>query len=274
MTQRHELQRLHASLTDIGGLMDAMKNIARVECRSIGAFIEAQTSSAAIIEAAFADFAQDHPAEWPVTVPERDVWVVIGSERGLCGDLNRRLAETVASLRQSKNATLVLVGSQLGQRCTASDGVHVTGAQFAEEGQGVLLKLLSVLPPLLRPVHGESVGLKVLYVGDAGVHQRDLLPVPRVTGRGSARSHPVLLYLRPRDYLAALLQQWLAAALGCALYDALLHENLMRLEHMDQVRNRIDDRLASLKNQVNVARQEEITEEIELLQLSVAMDKA
>jgi len=272
MTRRHELQRQRASLDNIGELMGAMKNIALLECRRIAAFIEAQDSATATIEAAFADFAHDHAAELPSEPAPHEVWLLIGSERGLCGDLNPRLAEHAAAQPPAAERQVLLVGSRLADRWTAPVTATLPGAQFAEEVQSVLLNLLATLVPLLDRPDGTPVGLHLFYLGESGLVQRQLLPIPKITAQAVHRSHPVLLYLPPRDYLKVLLQQWLYAAIGSALYDALLHENQMRLEHMEQARQRIDDRVAALTNQANIARQEEITQEIELIQLSVAMD--
>lgn len=272
MTKRHELQRQRASLDNIGELMGAMKNIALLECRRIAAFIEAQTTATTIIESAFADFAHDHATELPTDPPGHEVLLLIGSERGLCGDLNPRLADHAAALASPVQRQVVLVGSRLADRWNGPFAASVPGAQFAEEVQSVLLNLLATLVPLLDRRDGTPAVLRLIYLGESGAVERQLLPVPQITAQTVRRGHAVLLYLPPRDYLKVLLQQWLAAAVGSALYDALLYENQMRLEHMEQARQRINDRLAVLDSQSNMARQEEITQEIELIQLSASMD--
>ena len=63
-------------------------------------------------------------------------------------------------------------------------------------------------------------------------------------------------------------------ALSGLLLEALLHENEQRLTHMDQARRNVDDRLDTLTRQTNRARQEEITEEIEIILLAGAVEGA
>ena len=67
---------------------------------------------------------------------------------------------------------------------------------------------------------------------------------------------------------AALIDQFLETALGYALYDALLHENGLRLEHMEQARRRIDQQRDDLARRINRARQGETTEAIEIIMVS------
>lgn len=272
MTRRHELQRQHDSLHTIGELMAAMKNIAQLECRRIESFMAAQTSATAIIEAAFAEFAHDHEADMPALTSGHDVLLLVGSERGLCGDLDTRLAELAAQRAGDTAAGAVLVGSRLVDHWTGPVEARVAGAQTAGEVQAVLLNLLDTLVPLLARPDGTPVGLRLLHLSDDGMVDRRLLPVPRPATKAPRRGHAVLLNLAPRQYLEGLLEQWLLAAVGSSLYGALLHENQRRMEHMEQAGQRIDERQALLANQANTARQEEITQEIELIQLAVAID--
>ena len=270
MSQRRELQRRSDSLADIRDLLGAMKNMAQVESRRLAEFIEAQSAATAIVAAAWADFALDQAAQWSVDPPPSELLCVIGSERGFCGDLNQHLAaqaETVAAGTQ-----VVLVGSRLAGAWEGLAAARLPGAGFADEVQKVLLELLAALVPLLRSSAHGAVGLSLLYLNDHGLQRRRLLPAPTSTP-ATRRSHPVRLQLPPQQYLEALLRQWLETALGSALYEALLHENQRRLQHMEQARQRVDERLDELARMGNRARQEEITQEIEVILLSADLQE-
>ena len=275
MSQHQSLRRQHQSLSDIGELVGALRNIALVEIRRIEGFVQAQHHATAIIEAAYADFVQDHAA-WlqdPAAVDE--VWCVIGSERGFCGDLNRQLIDATRARRPALAGRLVLVGSQLAQAWTEEgDGITtLAGARFADEVRQVLLSLIATLTPLLQGRGTAAVGLRLLYLQEQGVTERRLLPAPLPRQAQPRRSHPVRLLLPVTAYLEALLAQWLSSALTDALYIALLHENQLRLEHMEQARRRIDERLDALARRSNRARQDEITEEIEVILLTAGTER-
>ena len=62
---------------------------------------------------------------------------------------------------------------------------------------------------------------------------------------------------------------YLFAALQELLYGSLLAENRLRMQHMDSAVRRLEQTSEELVLRRNVLRQEEITEEIEIIMLSV-----
>jgi F-type H+-transporting ATPase subunit gamma len=87
--------------------------------------------------------------------------------------------------------------------------------------------------------------------------------------QGKRYSHAPLLYLDPQLFLAGLIEQYLFAGLHELLYSSLLAENQRRMQHMDSAVRRLDETCTELVRTRNILRQEEITEEIELIMLSV-----
>ena len=343
MSKRRELQAHSDSLTDIGELMGAMKNLALVESRRIATFIDAQRAAAGIVETTLADFIVDYADHIPPVEPSGEVLCIIGSERGFCGDLNQRLiaaaegiievaahgaipqsrvrsngtagseialgtglrrhdgeesppsiealkdrhsgagrdpelmsgsvpsveAGTVRSVGNEAELRIVLVGSRLAGAWSGNTAASIPGAGFADEVPNILADLLDTLTRLLQAAAGHNTpALSLLYFTEVGPVRHTLLPVPSPIAGGKQRSNPLQLNLPPRQFHAALIDQFIETALGCALYDALLHENRLRLEHMEQARHRIDQQRDDLARRINRARQEEITEEIEIIMLS------
>jgi F-type H+-transporting ATPase subunit gamma len=70
--------------------------------------------------------------------------------------------------------------------------------------------------------------------------------------------------------LLDLAEHYLLACLHEILYTSLLVENQSRVTHLTDAVNHLDDKLASLAHQSNALRQEEITEEIEVILLNSA----
>ena len=64
---------------------------------------------------------------------------------------------------------------------------------------------------------------------------------------------------------------YLYAALNAVLYSSLMAENRQRQVHMDRALQRLDEDSARLQLTYNIQRQEEITEEIEVILLSADM---
>ncbi len=95
--------------------------------------------------------------------------------------------------------------------------------------------------------------------------RRPLLPA-RVSSEQV--SYPPVLYLEPARFAAGLIDEYLFAVLHEIFYDSLMAENQRRFQQMDQAVNRLQRDLADLRGQRNTLRQEEITEEIEVIMLS------
>ena len=269
MSKRRELLRHIEQLAEIGALLGAMRSLALAESRRIATFIDAQRETSAIVRAAYGDLLHDH-GERLVTPPTAGrVVCVVGTERGFCGDLNRRLADDAMAAGHDAATRWLLVGGRLAE-AWPDDGppteATIAGAGMADEVLGVQAALLAALTPLLS-----SPTLPALIVHAAGpgvIARTPLLPMPVPRRDSPARGHAVELNLSPRPLHAALLDQYLDVSLAGVLLDALLHENEQRLTHMEQARRNVDDRLEALGRRANRARQEEITEEIEVILLA------
>ncbi|MCM5569443.1 F0F1 ATP synthase subunit gamma [Burkholderiaceae bacterium FT117] len=271
MAKRRELERQIATFRDISEIVEAMKNLALVEVRRINAFIDAQRRSVDIVEDALADFFDACPAHRAQPETSGDVWCVIGSERGFCGDFNLALAGEARSLidRGERPAAIVLVGANLASAWDGPADAVCTGASVADEVPGVMAGLAERIGAAMRPRPGLAPrGLVLLMHDDGRPRLRRLLPLPATGREAPARDARIDLNLAPAAFLEAALRQFLFAAPLALLYESLLSENQRRLDHMDRALRKLDDRLAEFDRKRNRLRQEEITEEIELILLN------
>lgn len=274
MTRRHEVGKRIATLREIDEILTAMKNLSLVEVRRIEGFIEAQRAALAVIEDAAADFLADYGTQTRPPPAGRDVLCVIGSERGFCGDFNARVVEEAVRWQsdRAEPAAVLLVGERLVAAWTGAVTAAIPGAGVGDEVPQVLQAMAEQLPGLL--VEGDAVapaGLVVVYQAGDGASAQRLLPVPEPPARARALPYPVLLNLPPAGFFAALTDQYLYAALQSALYESLLQENQTRLEHMEQAIRKLQDDLDALDRRRNHLRQEEITEEIEVILLNASV---
>ncbi|MCB1906466.1 MAG: F0F1 ATP synthase subunit gamma [Rhodocyclaceae bacterium] len=275
MSGRRELLRHIGRLTEIGDLLGAMRSLALAESRRIAGFIDAQRETSAIVRAAYGRLLRDHGERLELPAPAGRVVCVIGSERGFCGDLNRRLAEDALRTAQDSSTRWLLVGSRLADAWpddAPATVVRLAGAGMADEVLGVQAALFAALTPLLAPAAGTLPALIVHAAGPDGITRTPLLPMPDEPAAPPRPGHPVDLNLAPHRLLTALLDPYLDVSLAGVLLDALLHENEQRLAHMEQARRNVDEHLDALARRANRARQEEITEEIEVILLASQPD--
>jgi F-type H+-transporting ATPase subunit gamma len=269
-----ELSQRHVRLQEISGIMTAMKSLSLVETRKLARFIDHQQRMRANIEAAAADFMNFHPvAETGAAPGGPTILVVIGSERGFCGNFNERVVQALSRLVSEPDATSwIVVGHRLGTRLATHPRVHarLDGATVTEDVPVVLDRLIDALHELRPASTAGATTLQCLGHDAQGEPVlTPLLPLPRPAAR-QARADAPQLQLAPAAFYRELLDQFLLAALYGQLYTSLAAESRQRLAHMEHALDRLDETLARLALKRNALRQERIVEEIEVM-LSSAM---
>lgn len=276
MSRRREFDdRLHA-LRDIEGILRAMKNLALMEQQKLTRFLTTQRRVVDNIEAAAEDFFTFYPEAARRLGKGTSVWLIIGSERGFCGDYNERLLEGVEQHihdRSPHQPRLVLVGRKLVAKFAQDRRVaaSLAGPTVAEEVSAILVGLMARLRELQA---GQKPGVRLEFTiahhspasegGGIRVHE----PIKRAPGRPIRMSYPPLLNLDPLVFATDLIDQHLFSLLHEVFYSSLMAENLSRFQHMDQAIQRLEKDMAELVLKRNSLRQEEITEEIEVIMLS------
>ena len=271
MSKRREVKGRLATLDEIDGIMVAMKNLGLLETHRLETFLATQRRAVASIEAAAQDFLGFYPETAAHPGGARQLLLVVGSERGLCGDYNETLLAPLDAAMQQEDTLPVVVGRRLeaklqgDQRITA----FVEGPGVAEEVPAALVRLAGILGELQQQRPEEAWRIGALYHDDesGAPRLRQLLPLA-VPETKPAYSHPPLLNLEPAQFLSQLTSQYLYAVLHEVFYASLMAENRKRLEHMDSAIRRLEKDEAKLRLRYNALRQEEIIEEIEIIMLS------
>jgi F-type H+-transporting ATPase subunit gamma len=276
MTTRRIIQSQLEMLRELSEVMVAMKNISLMETHRLRRFISTQMRVVKNAEAMAEDFLSHYPQR---LVPPREtpaVYLLIGSERGFCGDFNVALLRSLGEDLEAGGVTepvLVPMGRKLCARLEKDPRVagSLEGPGIVEEVDGALSRVVETLSGL-RP-GGEPfspLSLVVLYheVGDHASAVRIRRPL-RELGRKTARfPHPPVLTMTPEDFFGDWVDQYLFAALHAFFYSSLMSEHLRRLHHLDGAIGRLDKQRDRLTLKDHALRQEEITEEIELILLS------
>src|SRR3989338_1490547 len=270
MSKRREVKGRLATLDEIDGIMIAMKNLALLEIHRLESFLATQRRAVASIEAAAQDFLGFYPETAAHPGGARQLLLVIGSERGLCGDFNETLLAPLAAAMQ-QDTLAVVVGRRLEAKLQGDQRIaaFVEGPGVAEEVPAALVRLAGILGELQQQRPEEAWRIGALYHDDesGAPRLRQLLPLA-VPETKPAYSQPPLLNLEPAQFLSQLTSQYLYAVLHEVFYASLMAENRKRLEHMDGAIRRLEKDEAKLRLRYNALRQEEIIEEIEIIMLS------
>lgn len=272
MSHRHDLDQHRHSLGEIREIMNAMKTLALMETRKLSRFIHAQRAVVDNIEAAATDFIAFHREALPEVETDISLYLLIGTERGFCGDINQRLVRHLDTVKQQRRLTtppdLIVIGHKL-QLLLENDNTvtaYISGANIAEEVVSVLEQIVQQLAALQ---HGRLTLDCIYDTGEDGIQMTRLLPpFQALKPIAVTYTDPPLLNLSPSAFLLELTDNYLFAALSEMLYTSLLAENHRRTMHLEGAVQHLEEETRELIRASNALRQEEITEEIEVILLS------
>jgi F-type H+-transporting ATPase subunit gamma len=254
--------------------MNSMKTLAYMETRKLDRAIEVQRTLVGQIETIAEDFLGFHPETLPRVDGLKPVCLLLGSERGFCGDFNYRLlARWRSSLTGFGTETPVVIatGRKLHSLLEATPQVVavIDGSNMAEEVETTLGKIIQTL----EEIRNREGPLSLTVFHHDPDHERicvtDVLPpFERYREVKPGPSQPPILNLSAERFLAELVDHYLFAALHKLIYVSLMAENLGRVEHLEAALQHLDKKAADLLRRCNALRQEEIIEEIEVILLS------
>jgi len=270
MSKLADLQSRMRALRDIEGILNAMKNLSLVEMTKVSRFCITQQELLLSVKEALADFQQFHgsPAEIRGT-DSASLYVLIGSERGFCGGFNETIQKTLESHAIARtNPKLILVGRKLALKFLQDKRVvaSLDGPSAAEEIPSVISQLAKTLTRF------SSSDWKIIHNGYTGagtsVEVTSPFDLPRIEPAKKLQ-FPPLLNLASSDLRPQLFDQYLFALFYGIFYQSFVAENHERLRHMDGALNKLREDEEGLRRLSNALRQESITEELEVIMLSV-----
>jgi F-type H+-transporting ATPase subunit gamma len=273
MSKRHEAEQHLQALGEIKHIMGSMKTLALLETRKLARYMATQQQVVRDIEAMAADFRASFPMTPAIPADARNVYLLLGSERGFCGDFNELLLHQLDDQlhRDGIDAPLLMtVGRKLDARLADDDRIisRIDGANVAEEVEAVLGRLVHELG-LLQERYGPFRLTVIAHaVEDEEVQATSILPPFQQAAPAPRSGSAPELNLAPEAFFADMLDHYLFAVLYSQVYASLMAESRRRMQHLEGAIHRLEERTEALLLRRNALRQEEITEEIEVILLS------
>lgn len=274
MSRRREVEENLHSLQEIKGIMTSMKNLSLVETHRLRRFLASQHAVVQGIRDIAADFLRFQPALRSPPAPALHLYLLIGAERGFCGDFNERLrrsAEGIMAADSGERRHCFAVGRKL---CAALEGDprvlgFLAGPSVMAEVPEVLNRVVEQLsalqaehsPASLTVIHHDAQQEEIMAA-------RVLPPFQEMERTRSRFASAPRLYLPAPIFFADLVEHYLFAVLNEIFYTSLMAEHLSRVQHLDAATRRLEEQATELSLKRNALRQEEITEEIEVIMLS------
>jgi F-type H+-transporting ATPase subunit gamma len=221
------------------------------------------------VEEVLADFQHFYgvPAETR-GMDSASLYVLIGSERGFCGGFNEAIQKSFERQSIAHTPRLIIVGRKLALKFLQDNRVvaSLDGPSTAEEIPAVISQLANTLTQFSlqdwKIVHNECTGAGTRVATSSPFELSSRPPTTKL-------QFPPLLNLAPSDLRPQLFDQYLFALFYGIFYQSFMAENHERLRHMDGALNKLREDEEQLRRISNSLRQETITEELEVIMLSV-----
>ena len=290
-----------ASAASLGDVVKTMKSLASVRVHQYRSTMRALDASTLTLDRAARALLQLHPelADAPLTSSDVTITVVFGSERGLCGAFNERMARFAAgSVAEGARHSAVAEGARHADAPEAVSHVIAVGRRVVRRLRSVGLEPAAQLaaPSSLSTVdasvaelldliegfrrHNLDDRVRLVYARPVGATRFEprtvqVLPIDQVWMRG-LRDRPWETNKRPMELsdpvklLRGLIRHRMALAFVKAYGSSLAAENAARLMAMEAASRTIEERLERLRAQHHAARQAAVT--AELLDIQSAAD--
>lgn len=259
MSAYRELVTHLRSLADIRAILAGMRTLAIIETQRLTRLRDSGQRLRTGLQRAVQIYRAHHPPD--TASIGAGITVVIGSEKGLCGDFNEELLRHVRALPADR--ALVLVGDKLA---AGAEGLRqvVTRRPGALASDAIAPVLAGLADTLLgrNAEHGSPLTVITHDPEQRRIRTQTVLPLPSALPAAAGVSPR--LNLPSPAFEAALVEQYLFAMLTGALQDALLAENQQRVAHLQAAVRRLDERCARFQQQLRRTRQEQIIEEVEV----------
>ena len=272
-------------------LSDALKTTGDIQSivRTMKALSSVSIRQYEHAEAAMADYARTVELglmallrqRWQVGLPlpgadsgsARELMIVIGSDRGLCGAYNDKITRFAQSRMDNQPMVLVVVGGRVAARLEAggrrADTIHALPGSV----EGLSRLVQTIIVEIDRWMQAEGIGQVWLLHNrregrnSAKPQAHRLLPLPDSYLRKLSeadwpgRSLP-LFRMDPDRLMSWLVQQRLFVVIYRALAEALASEHASRLAAMQAAERNIEERRDDLRQLYRLRRQETITHEL------------
>lgn len=269
MTKRSQIKEHLQTLDEIANIMTAMKNLSLIEINKITMFIATQERVIKIINNVGADFLDSYPIYAArMQVEQPTIYILIGSERGFCGSFNENIVQKVGFLENDSEKCIV-VGRKLSDKVREYAQIIkiIDGPNAAEEIQSVIVNLIDFL--LKSKIYPGQWAIIYNTENHNETHTTLLRPFEEFKIESSTHfPFPPVLNQSKENFLLEFSNHYLFSLLYFIFYQSFIAENYQRLHHLENAVGRLEKQKIALKRHLNLLRQEEITEEIQVIMLS------
>ncbi|GAB4188394.1 MAG: F0F1 ATP synthase subunit gamma [Simkaniaceae bacterium] len=280
MAELSKIQKKIKKTKDLSSVVRTMKSIAAVNIRHYEKAVRSVREYFHSIELGFQILVHNHPEILSIEQREAKVkiigTIVIGSERGMCGEFNDRLHHYFTRILQEQQKEMPQVHVlSIGEHITyrLEDKFQVKSFAFPSSFEGVgelLWSLLEVIADWREVYQIEEIRLFYNRMVSGSAYEPAMLQVLPLDLRWlfelkqrKWESRTIPTFSIPWEELfAELVQEYIYISLYRGFAESLASENASRLRAMHAAQQNIEDHLKELEKGYHQQRQNSITEEL------------
>jgi F-type H+-transporting ATPase subunit gamma len=253
---------------DIHDIVNAMKAYAGLNIRKTEEYVPHVRTYAKNVSHAMAYLFSHFPS---IAMPQRHagkrVLVAFGSEQGLCGAYNERIADYMDTVATTEDYIFVigkrlkLAFEQHKLRITAFMESAVSFDGIRDVMEISLSKIMDIYSR--KDIYNLTVLFTAVIKNNADIAMEQILP-PAMKALETVEplSKKSLMYLNPEQILKKLIEEHLYISIYKCYAESLRSENWYRLRSMESASENIIKNISDLKTVQRYVRQEDITQEI------------
>jgi F-type H+-transporting ATPase subunit gamma len=261
---------------DLSSIVGTMKTLAAVNSRQFERAANAIGDYVKTIELGFTILLRSQPRFLERATPRSEIGrtgrVVVGTDQGLCGGFNERVAVQAKRRLTEDPGPLIVIGHRVARRLGADGFAYEAEYRTPGSVAGVTPLVSDLLIRLGEWGEEEVDSITVIHNSPETsatfrTIRQPLLPLDRVWLEGlmarewRSRSIPQFR-AEPEELFSWLVQEWLFTRVYQAVAESLAAENVARLMATQSASRSIDDRLGELRSRYRTERQRAITEEL------------
>ena len=195
------------------------------------------------------------------------ILVIFGSDLGLCGSFNDRLAEFITTVRES-NDDIFVIGRILREKLDAMNIGYIDSMQAVATVEGIRTAMLESSSKIAK-LYAERETTDLVFIFSSLREETEtpefiferILP-PGTDLYSKPFSERPRLYLAPEFIFNELLGEFLYISLYRCYIESIRAENWYRFKSMERAMENIETKIKGLNALYRYSRQEEITQEI------------
>jgi len=263
-----KLKRKLQSTREIEEIVSSMKAFANFNVQTAKKSLSNLRIYQNTIEDSFGDIITlfPHLIKKSLSDKKRTIFVVFLSQEGLCGFFNEDILNFFEKIPHEDSITIIMgeKGAQEAKSRKIACKHHLSGTSNVEAIEINAIELSSYLIEIFEKEHFDKVTLihAELEAGSYKIVEKRVLPPDFSKFYKKSLQKEPLLYLKSEDILHSLIKEYLHISIYRAFIESVASENQARLNAMVYASNTIKEREKLLTQELNVHRQQEITDEL------------